>query len=101
DWLKLADAFGWTGHYCAESSALKDTLEAAFQAAGAVLAASIRIVPPTKASTIWKSVLFFISNYFAAKQVSIEKPARDVTDNNSYEFEDAALPTTPNNQETT
>ncbi len=34
DWLGLAAAFGWHGHYCSESSALANTLEAAFAQAG-------------------------------------------------------------------
>ena len=31
DWMKLADAFGWQGHYVSNSVDLKDTLEKAFQ----------------------------------------------------------------------
>ncbi|MGI9433944.1 MAG: acetolactate synthase large subunit [Geminicoccaceae bacterium] len=34
DWLKLADAFGWNGHYCSDSADLETTLEAAFNEAG-------------------------------------------------------------------
>ncbi|MGI9326064.1 MAG: acetolactate synthase large subunit [Pseudomonadales bacterium] len=34
DWLGLAAAFGWHGHYCSDSSALASTLEAAFAQAG-------------------------------------------------------------------
>lgn len=34
DWLQLAGAFGWGGHYCTESTALQDTLRAAFAEPG-------------------------------------------------------------------
>ncbi len=34
DWLQLAGAFGWHGHFCDDSSALKGTLEAAFAESG-------------------------------------------------------------------
>jgi acetolactate synthase-1/2/3 large subunit len=34
DWLKLADAFGWSGHYVDKSRALKGALETAFNEAG-------------------------------------------------------------------
>lgn len=34
DWLKLADAFGWHGHYCANSRELQGTLESAFNEDG-------------------------------------------------------------------
>ncbi|MEM1229155.1 MAG: acetolactate synthase large subunit [Pseudomonadota bacterium] len=34
DWRQLAGAFGWHGHVCDDSSALKDTLEAAFAESG-------------------------------------------------------------------
>jgi acetolactate synthase-1/2/3 large subunit len=34
DWLKLADAFGWNGHYVDESRALKGALETAFSETG-------------------------------------------------------------------
>ncbi|MGI9510381.1 MAG: acetolactate synthase large subunit, partial [Geminicoccaceae bacterium] len=34
DWLKLADSFGWGGHYCDDSADLGNVLEAAFNEAG-------------------------------------------------------------------
>lgn len=34
DWLKLADAFGWHGHYCDDSTAFAGVLEAAFVESG-------------------------------------------------------------------
>ncbi len=34
DWLKLADAFGWNGHYIDKSTELEGALEAAFNEAG-------------------------------------------------------------------
>lgn len=34
DWLKMADAFDWNGYACDDSTALRDTLERAFQADG-------------------------------------------------------------------
>ncbi len=34
DWLKLAESFGWHGHYQDDPSALQDTLRAAFAEAG-------------------------------------------------------------------
>ena len=34
DWLKLADAFGWNGHYVESSEAFAETLEAAFNENG-------------------------------------------------------------------
>lgn len=34
DWLKLADSFGWRGHYCDDSTALVSTLEAALAESG-------------------------------------------------------------------
>ncbi|HET9679761.1 MAG TPA: acetolactate synthase large subunit [Gammaproteobacteria bacterium] len=39
DWLKLADAFGWNGYWCEDSSKLAQTLEAAFDADGPSLVA--------------------------------------------------------------
>lgn len=34
DWLQLASAFGWNGHYCDDSAALQQTLESAFTEQG-------------------------------------------------------------------
>jgi len=34
DWLKLAESFGWGGHYCHDSADLENTLEAAFNEPG-------------------------------------------------------------------
>lgn len=34
DWLQLAEAFGWHGHYVKESAKLQDTLESAFNEEG-------------------------------------------------------------------
>ena len=34
DWLKLAEAFGWGGHYCHDSADLENVLEAAFSEPG-------------------------------------------------------------------
>ena len=34
DWLQLAEAFGWNGHYVTESAELAGTLEAAFNEQG-------------------------------------------------------------------
>jgi acetolactate synthase-1/2/3 large subunit len=37
DWVKLADAFGWTGMRCADKRELKDTMRAALETEGPVL----------------------------------------------------------------
>ena len=37
DWTKLAEAFGWAGYRCEDSSKLKDTLEQAFAGEGPAL----------------------------------------------------------------
>lgn len=34
DWLQLAGAFGWNGHFCPDSAALRETLETAFNEQG-------------------------------------------------------------------
>ena len=46
-WLKLADAFGWNGYYCANSGDLKDVLTQSFRDPGP----SLVVIPSTTGKT--------------------------------------------------
>jgi acetolactate synthase I/II/III large subunit len=44
DWVKLADAYGWTGMRCADKGELRDSMRAALEAEGPVLL-DVRVTP--------------------------------------------------------